>query len=173
MNTNSILNRMTTVVWSIFKNGLITVAPLLLTIAVFNILFKIIKGLLEPIRNLVIEQRRTYTILAGVDTTCRSYHCHYRDLIAWHATQYICFTLYSFVGRSMACKNPSYSPYIFGHETTSQIIWSSRNWHHTTGSACTAFTEHNNRWFCNWPSANTFGSPPRYCIRKRLCSYNS
>lgn len=44
-----------TIVKKLFVNGLISVLPLLLTIAVFNFLFKFVKSLLEPIRNLIMS----------------------------------------------------------------------------------------------------------------------
>jgi uncharacterized membrane protein len=40
---------------TLFVNGLITVLPLLLTIAIINMLFKFIKNLLEPVKNLIMS----------------------------------------------------------------------------------------------------------------------
>jgi uncharacterized membrane protein len=40
---------------TLFFNGLITVLPLLLTIAIFNMLFKFVKGLLVPVKNLIMS----------------------------------------------------------------------------------------------------------------------
>jgi uncharacterized membrane protein len=52
---SSLLSRLKNFIRSIFLNGLMTVAPLLLTIAIFNIVFKMIKSVLEPIRNLILN----------------------------------------------------------------------------------------------------------------------
>lgn len=41
--------------WAFFVNGLITVLPLLLTIAIFNMLFKFTKSILEPIKNIIMS----------------------------------------------------------------------------------------------------------------------
>lgn len=40
---------------SLFVNGLTTVLPLLLTIAIFNMLFKFVKSLLEPVKNIIMS----------------------------------------------------------------------------------------------------------------------
>lgn len=50
-----IISYIGTILKKLFVNGLISVLPLLLTIAVFNFLFKFIKSLLEPIRNLIMS----------------------------------------------------------------------------------------------------------------------
>jgi len=43
------------IIKKLFINGLLSVLPLLLTIAVFNFLFKFAKSLLEPLRNLIMS----------------------------------------------------------------------------------------------------------------------
>lgn len=48
-----IVSRISKFFWSLFVNGLITVLPLLLTVAIFNMLFKFVKGLLQPIKTLL------------------------------------------------------------------------------------------------------------------------
>lgn len=50
----SLASRISKIIWKLFINGLITVLPLLLTITIFNVLFKFIKSLLEPVRNLIM-----------------------------------------------------------------------------------------------------------------------
>lgn len=54
-NCNTIINRMETFFKNLFINGLITVLPLLLTIAIFNMLFNCIKSLLAPIKSLIMS----------------------------------------------------------------------------------------------------------------------
>ncbi len=51
----TIASRISKFLWTLFINGLITVLPLLLTIAIFNILFKFVKSLLEPVKNLIMS----------------------------------------------------------------------------------------------------------------------
>jgi uncharacterized membrane protein len=40
---------------TLFVNGLITVLPLLLTIEIFNMFFKFVKSLLEPVKNIIMS----------------------------------------------------------------------------------------------------------------------
>lgn len=51
----AIVAHISTFLMTLFRNGLITVLPLLLTIAIFNMLFKFVKNLLEPIKNLIMN----------------------------------------------------------------------------------------------------------------------
>ena len=55
LTVRTITSRINTFFRVLFVNGLITVLPLLLTIAIFNMLFKFIKSLLEPIKNLIMS----------------------------------------------------------------------------------------------------------------------
>lgn len=57
-HVRAIAYRISKFLGSLFINGLITVLPLLLTIAIFNILFKFIKSLLEPIRSLFMSSAK-------------------------------------------------------------------------------------------------------------------
>jgi uncharacterized membrane protein len=54
-NSSSFITYIGEIVKKLFVNGLISVLPLLLTIAIFNILFRFIKSLLEPVRNLIMR----------------------------------------------------------------------------------------------------------------------
>lgn len=45
-------------IWSLFVSGLLTLLPITLTIAIFNVSFKILKGWLAPIRNFEPELLR-------------------------------------------------------------------------------------------------------------------
>jgi len=48
----SFLHKLFHWIWSVFLNGLITILPLTLTIALFNVSFKLLKGWLKPVARL-------------------------------------------------------------------------------------------------------------------------
>lgn len=50
----NVVTRFFDFLWLIFLNGLLTILPIVLTIALFNIVLKILTGWLEPIRRLLI-----------------------------------------------------------------------------------------------------------------------
>lgn len=49
---NHALSWIVKTIWSLFLNGLMTILPLALTVVIFNVSFKLIKGWLEPLQKL-------------------------------------------------------------------------------------------------------------------------
>ena len=121
----TIASRISKFLWTLFINGLITVLPLLLTIAIFNILFKFVKSLLEPVKNLIMSS-------AQFIPSWLQWIPHIEVIIAVICILMLGTVLNIFVFTSILSslerpvqQNSTRKPYLFRHEATRKGIWSS------------------------------------------------